>query len=121
MICPNCQEGCVFDSKLNNLIDLFSCPKKCFQIIRDDDNIFHYELEQQIGDERYYLEVYNFGHNSHSVISRITFGEPVLTYPPTPTPRFITTIMKLNYPWIFQSQEELNGIIQRLLNLKAFT
>jgi len=121
MICPNCQGECVFTHDLNIDVALHSCPSKCFQIIRDDKNIYHYELEQKIGEETYYMEVYNLGSKNFSSISSISLGEVVPTYPVTPAPRYTTEILRLNYAWIFQSQEELNNIIQRLLNLKAFT
>jgi hypothetical protein len=121
VICPNCREEAAFNCKLNFHIDLFACPKKCLEIIRDDDNIYHYELEQTIDDATYYMEVYDMGVKSSTVISLITFDNVVESYPPSPTPRYYNTILTLNYPWIFKSQEELNNIVTRLLKLKAFT
>ena len=121
MICPNCQKEAIYVCKLNDHIDMDSCEAKCFQIIRDDKYIYHYELEQNIEGEIYYLEVYNFGENRSTAVSRVTFAEVVPTYPITPRPRHNTQILKLNYPWIYQTQEELNTIISRLLKLKVFS
>lgn len=117
MICPQCKTEVIFQGKLGftprDDKTWHLCNDKCTSLIMTGDNkIIHYEIKQHIppygqDPDIYLLEGWAIGEIGTDIYK--------LSYT-----KNREHVLHLSYFYMWDSQKELNSIIARLLNMKAF-
>jgi len=116
MNCPKCK----------TLISV-SCKEMCSYIFTDlNGQIVLYEISQEINKDTYLLYADNtFGSGNHAttifkIIKIPMFEEPLNENQEQRYMKKQIEVFRFSYFYTWKSQEELESIIPRLLNLKAF-
>lgn len=105
--CPNCKKSASRRTFHNDCTyDVFMCPSDCLSLyfLKADNTLHYYRIVQSLGN---YILV------SSTLLKR--------TYLVRPTVSKEAIIVDFPHFFPIETQEEINGVIDRLLKLKAFS
>ncbi len=115
MICPVCQ-GIFKAAEWKDSIT-YECNERCTRLIYEDGYLKSYVLSQKIDDEKN-------PNLRYRLLGMKSLSRPTTTlflFDSSPNHVANKLILTLNYFVNFTTQKELDGLINRLLNLKAFS